>query len=170
MFNFVSAFEKQLKKEQEELEVAEEVTEAVFPHIDNLERKDICNPVSLKAKTGKIDKEYRDAVYGLCRIAVEGGPADSVVVLDPAKVDAIIDSLESDPKFSKKSGKKYILGITSKIIGAVKGMLAAKLSVLCYLINDLILHKVINVPSPDQLKAATLKVKSLMKDGKERSF
>jgi hypothetical protein len=161
MSSFLSAIARKLQNEQDELDAAEEITKKVFPATDKLTRNDMLNSVSLKARLAKMDKEYRDVVYGLCRIAVDGGPEGSVIVLDPKKVLAIIDDIEEEMG-EEKPDKKTIFGITKKIIKAIKGITVGKLAVLCYLINDLVIKKVINVPSPHGLKAAAGKIKSLV--------
>lgn len=158
----ISAIEKQLRQDQDELVAAEEITESVFPVIDKLSRSEILNPVSLKAKLAKMSPKYRDAFYGLCRIATSGGPEGSFIVLDPEKVVAIIADLEAYETADKNPGKKSIFGVSKKIIQVVKGMVQSKLSALCHLVNDMIIKKVINVPSPDRLKAGIIKVSALI--------
>ena len=163
MRNFFSAIEKQLKLEQEELDAAEDITESVFPIIDKLERRDIVNPVILKAKLARLPIEYRDAIYGLCRIATEGGPEGSIIVLDPEKVLAMIEEIEFEEKNTKKSKKKFILGFSKKIATSIRGLLQGKLAALCHLVNDLVLRKIINTPSTDKLILAATKISSLVK-------
>jgi len=166
MRNFFSAIEKQLKQEQEELDAAADITEAVFPTIDKLEKRDIINPVILKAKLAKLPPEYRDSIYGLCRIATEGGPEGSVIVLDPEKVLAIIEEIELEeqykPEEERKSKKKFILGFGKKIATSIRGLLQGKLAALCHLINDLVLRKIINTPATEKLMASAVKVSSLV--------
>lgn len=162
MRNFISAIEKQLKQEQEELDAAEDITEVVFPIIEKLERRDILNPVILKAKLAKLPHEYRDAIYGLCRIATEAGPEGSVIVLDPEKVLAMIEEIELEEKNTKKSKKKFILGFSKKVATSIRSLLQGKLAALCHLVNDLILRKIINTPSTDKLVATAVKISSLV--------
>ncbi len=166
MRSFISAIEKQLKQEQEELDAAEDITESVFPVIDKLERRDITNPVILKAKLAKLPPEYRDAIYGLCRIATEGGPEGSIIVLDPEKVLSMIEEIELEEKYQSdkksKSKKKFILGFTKKIATSIKGLMQGKLAALCHLINDLVLRKIINTPATEKLIANAMKISSLV--------
>ena len=166
MRNFFSAIEKQLKQEQEELDAAEDITEAVFPTIDKLEKREIVNPVILKAKLAKLPPEYRDAIYGLCRITTEGGPEGSIIVLDPEKVLAMIEEIELEeqykPEEERKSKKKFILGFSKKIATSIRGLLQGKLAALCHLINDLVLRKIINTPSTEKLVATAVKVSALV--------
>ncbi len=162
MRNFISAIEKQLRQEQEELDAAEDITESVFPIMEKLERRDVLNPVILKAKLAKLPPEYRDAIYGLCRIATDGGPEGSVIVLDPEKVLAIIEEIEFEEKSAKKSKKKFIFGFSKKIANSIRSLLQAKLAALCHLVNDLVLRKIINTPSADKLMATAVKVSSLV--------
>ncbi len=166
MRSFFSAIEKQLKQEQEELDVAADITEAVFPIIDKLEKKDIVNPVALKAKLAKLPPEYRDAIYGLCRIATEGGPEGSVIVLDPEKVLAMIEEIELEeqykPEEKRKSKKKFILGFSKKIATSIRILLYGKLAALCHLVNDLVLRKIINIPATEKLIASAVKVSTLV--------
>ena len=166
MRDFISAIGKQLKAEQEELDAAEDITEAVFPIIDKLERRDILNPVMLKAKLAKLTHEYRDVIYGLCRIATDGGPEGSIIVLDTEKVLAMIEEIEVEEQYKvnalSKSKKKFILGFSKKIATAIKSLLYGKLAALCHLINDLVLRKIINVPSADKLMATVVKISSLV--------
>ncbi|MES2677675.1 MAG: hypothetical protein V4612_05120 [Pseudomonadota bacterium] len=162
--SFYSSIAKQLQKDQKELEEAEKITKIVFPIIEGLKnRSHIVNPVILKTKLAKLDHKYRDAVYGLCRIAIDGGPEGSFIVLDPEKVLSLLDEIEVEEEFNnkKKKNRKFILGITKKVTAAIKGLVLAKLSALCHLVNDLVLKKVINVPSPDKLKGAVMQVSSL---------
>jgi hypothetical protein len=166
MRNFISAIEKQLKQEQEELDAAEDITESVFPTIDKLERRDIVNPVILKAKLAKLPPEYRDAIYGLCRIATEGGPEGSIIVLDPEKVLSMIEEIELEEKYqankAPKNKKKFILGFTKKIATSIRSMLQGKLAALCHLVNDLVVRKIINTPSTEKLMANAVKISSLV--------
>jgi hypothetical protein len=167
MRSFISAIEKQLKQEQEELDAAEDITEDVFPIIDKLERRDIVNPVILKAKLAKLPPDYRDAIYGLCRIATDGGPEGSVIVLDPEKVLAIIEEIELEEQYKpeakkRKSKKKFILGFGKKIATSIQRLVQGKLAALCHLINDLVLRKIINVPSTEKLMATAVKVSALV--------
>jgi len=152
--SFYSSIAKQLQEEQDELHEAEDVTKIVFPVLDGLGRKQIVNPVVLKAKLAKLDPQYRDAVYGLCRIAIDGGPEGSFIVLDPEKVLYLLDEIEVEEELDnkKKRNRKFISGITKKIVGAIKSMVIARLSALCHLVNDAVSKKVINVPSPDGLR------------------
>ncbi len=160
--SFYSSIAKQLQQDQEELEAAEKITKIVFPIIEGLNRSQIVNPVILKTKLMQLDPKYRDVVYGLCRIAVEGGPEGSFIVLDSQKVLSLLDEIEAeDHKKRGKHNKKFIIGITKKVVSAIKGMVVAKLSALCHLVNDLVTNKVVNVPSPDKLKAAGVKITSL---------
>jgi hypothetical protein len=167
MRNFISSIEKQLRQEQEELAAAEDITEIVFPKIDILEKRDIINPVILKAKLAKLPAEYRDAIYGLCRIATEGGPEGSIIVLDPEKVLAMIEEIELEEKYKpnakrSSSGKKFILGFSKKVAASIRSLLHPKLAALCHLINDLVVRKIINTPATEKLVATTVKVKALV--------
>jgi hypothetical protein len=166
MRDFISAIGSQFKREEEELKAAEEITEIVFPKIDKLERRDIINPVILKTKLAKLNREYRDAVYGLCRIATDGGPEGSVIVLDPEKVLSMLEDIEVEETYSTnpKSKKKFIVGFTKKIANAIRSLALAKLAALCHLINDLVIRKIVNTPSPEKLKAAAVHVSSLVVD------
>ncbi|MCE3255519.1 MAG: hypothetical protein K0R25_1013 [Rickettsiaceae bacterium] len=152
--SFLKAFTQRLEQEQEELKAAKEVTEAVFPVIDKLTRSNILNPVVLKTKLAALNPKYRDAVYGLCRISTDAGPEGSFIVLDPKKVLSIIEEIETEEQYENrhKNGKKFILGITKKVANSIKSLVSSKLSALCYLINDLIRRKIIEVPSPDAIK------------------
>jgi hypothetical protein len=165
MRSFFSAIEKQLKQEQEELDVAADITEAVFPILDKLKKRDIVNPVVLKAKLAKLPSEYRDAIYGLCRIATEGGPEGSVIVLDPEKALAMIEEIELEeqykPEEKRKSKKKFILGFSKKIATSIRSLLYGKLAALCHLVNDLVLRKIINTPATEKLMASVVKFSAL---------
>ncbi len=163
MRNFISAIEKQLKQEQEELDAAKDITETVFPIINKLGKQDIVNPTILKAKLAKLPLEYRDAIYGLCRIATEGGSEGSVIVLDPEKVLSIIEEIEVEEqyKLDSKSKKKFILGFTKRIATSIKGLLKGKLAALCHLINDLVLNKIINASPAEKLMTTAIKVSTL---------
>ena len=164
MRNLFSAIEKQLKQEQEELNEAEDITKAVFPVIDKLERNDIVNPVILKTKLQPLPDEYRDATYGLCRIATDCGPEGSFIVLDPQKVLLMIDEIEVEEKYSdkSKSNKKFILGFSKKVAKAIQSTIHARLAALCHLVNGLIVKKIINVPATENLKAVAVKISSLV--------
>jgi DNA integrity scanning protein DisA with diadenylate cyclase activity len=157
-----SAIEKHLRQEQDELVEATIAAEETFPVIETLDRAAILNPVKLKAKLAKMSPKYRDAFYGLCQIATCAGPEGSYVVLDPEKVLAIIEGLE-EYEAEKTPKKKSIFGVSKKIINSIKNLVGSKLSALCCIVNDVIIKKVINVPSPDYLKASALKVKALVK-------
>lgn len=167
--SFFEIIEKQLRQDQEELAAAEEITKIVFPVIDGLNRGQILNPVILKAKLAKLDPKYRDEFYGLCRIATDGGPEGSFIVLDPAKVLSLLDEIEVEEEVKKKGGKKFILGMTKKVVNAIRNLLLVKLSVLCHLTNDLVLKKVVNVPSPDKLKSSGVKIIPLNDKYNQRS-
>jgi len=168
--SFYSSIAKQLKQDQEELAAAEEITNTVFPVLDELKRKQIIDPVILKTKLAKLDPKYRDAVYGLCRIAIDGGPEGSFIVLDPEKALSLLNEIEVEEELNNKQKKKlnnkqkknskFILGITKKVATAIKGLVLAKLSALCHLVNDVIIKKVLSVPS-DKLKATTIEVSAL---------
>lgn len=100
-----------LRSEQEGLDAAEKVTNAVFQSIDKLEKKDIVNPVVLKIKLSEVDPKYRDGLYGLYRIAIDGGPEGSFIVLDAKKVLVIINDIDpedddDEPNELDKDGKK----------------------------------------------------------------
>ena len=157
----MKAIKQQLDQENDELAAVTEVTNIVFPVIDGLAKKDIINPITLKVKLAKLDPKYRDAVYGLCRIATEGGPEGSFIVLDPEKVLSLIEEIEVEEAYSskKKSKKKFIIGITKKVVDSIKGLIVSRLAALCYLVNDLVVKKIINTPAEDsvsQVKAAPL--------------
>ncbi|MFT7086910.1 MAG: hypothetical protein ACJAZX_000333 [Rickettsiales bacterium] len=94
--SFFSAIERQLKNNQEELVAAEEITKVVYPHIKDLKRREIVNPVILRISLHKLPTKYRDPVFGLCRIAVDGGPEGSYIILDSGKVSYMIDNIEID--------------------------------------------------------------------------
>ena len=168
--SFYSSIAKQLQRDQEDLAAAEEVTNIVFPDLEGLNRTQIVNPVILKIKLAKLDHKYRDAVYGLCRIAVDGGPEGSFIVLDPEKVLSLLDEIEVEEELGnkKKKNSKFILGITKKVASAIKGLVVTKLSALCHLVNDLVLKKVINVPS-DKLKGSAMQISSLHEKPAHRS-
>ncbi len=160
--SFFSAIAHQIQQQGELEEAAEEVTTVIFPIIDELKRRDIINPIMLKVKLAKLTPEYRDAVYGLCRIATEGGPEGSFIVLDPEKVLSLLDEIEVEEEAAKKKkSKKSILGITKKVVKAIKVLAVAKLSILCHLVNKLVIEKIINVPSPDKLKVSSYQISSL---------
>jgi hypothetical protein len=82
--------EKLLEEEKQELEEAQKMAEEILPVLENLNRKDVFNPVMLKVKLAKLDKKYRDAIYTLFRIAVIAGPEGSFMVLSPEKVMSFI--------------------------------------------------------------------------------
>ena len=164
MASFFSAIENRLRREQEELEAAEDITKEVFPVADKLTREQLLRPIALKVATKKIkNPEYRDAFYGLCCISNGCGPEGCHVILDEKKVESLLDEVECDYDIALEENKKFILGLTKKIVGTIKKMARAKVAVLCYLVNDVILQKVINTPSPDKLKTAGVKIKSLDK-------
>ncbi len=178
MRNFVSAIEKQLEQEQQELECAEDITLIIFPTIDQLKKNEILNPVVLKTKLSKLPPEYRDSVYGLCRIATDAGPEGSIVILDPEKVFLLIEDIDLEeenletsdefreiefteghwikkrqPKGEKnKSSKKHIVGFNKRIAGVIINLVNGKLSALCHLVNDLIFNKIVNTPSIINIK------------------
>ena len=163
MTSFYDAIAKQLKQSQDELSAAEEVTNIVFPTIDGLNKAQIMNPVSLKVQLAKLDKEYRDAVYGVFRAAVDGGPEGSFIVLDPEKVLSILDEIDledGDLKIKKNKKKKFIIGITKKVASRIKGLVISKLSAVCHLVNDVVLRKIINTPS-DGIRTGEVQVKPL---------
>jgi hypothetical protein len=160
--NIFSAIEKHLRQEQDELTEAALAAEETFPAIEELDRSAILNPVILKAKLAKMSPKYRDAFYGLCRVATSAGPEGSCVVLDPEKVLAIIEDLE-EYEAEKTPKKKSIFGVSKKIINSIKSLVGSKLSALCHIVNDTIIKKVINVPAPDYLKASAIKVKALVR-------
>ena len=164
MKNFISAIEKQLKQEQEELDSAKDVTNIIFPVINDLTRREIMHPVILKAKLLKLPDEYRDSIYGLCRIATDGGPEGSIIVLDPEKVLSIIEEIEVDEQYQAPdtTKKKFILGFSKKVANAIRSLVYGKLASFCYLVNDLVLRKIINTPAIDILNAATVKVSNLL--------
>ncbi len=167
--SFYSSIAKQLKQDQEELAEAEEITKTVFPVLDGLKKTQIVDPVILKTKLAKLDPQYRDAVYGLCRIAIDGGPEGSFIVLDPEKALSLLDEIEVEEELNNKQKKnsKFIFGITKKVAAAIKGLVLAKLSALCHLVNDVVIKKVLSVPS-DKLKATTIEVSPLHKKANYR--
>ena len=172
MDSVIKALEEQLKKDKEELDWAENIAEITLPVINKIERGDILNPLVLKSKLAKLPPEYRDSIYGLCRITTDSGPEGSIIVLDPKKVLEIIDEIEVEEKYQSdvdrsKNGKKFILGFTKKIATAIKGLIAGKLAVLCHLVNSLIVQKIINTPAADRIKTVGVKVKSLVSGSKK---
>lgn len=80
------------QKELNELEI-KKIVATIEPTLKKLTRTQILNPVILKVKLAKIDRKYRDAVYALFRIALTYGPKGSFMVLDPKKVDYIINEI-----------------------------------------------------------------------------
>jgi len=174
MKNFISAIEKQLRQEQQELDSAQDITTIVFPIINNLKKENILHPIMLKTKLAKLPDEYRDATYGLCRIATDGGPEGSFIVLDPEKVLSLLDEIDFDEPYNanfskkRKAGGKFIFGLTTKVAKAIKNLVYGKLAALCHLVNDLVLTKIINTPSIGMLKTASIKCAPLKKSTKSR--
>lgn len=82
--------EKLLEQERMELEQAEKMAEDLLPVLETLTRRDIFNPVILKTKLAKLNKQYRDVIYTLFRIAVMSGPQGSFMILSPDKVMSFI--------------------------------------------------------------------------------
>ncbi len=111
------AIEEQLRKEQEELEDAENITKKVYPILDKLEKRDIINEVKLYLKLYGLEADFRLAVYYLFRIAVERGPDGSFIVLDPQKARFLANDIQ-----------KKRLGLMSE----------HRLKVFCSMINHII--------------------------------
>jgi uncharacterized protein YpbB len=88
--------EKLLLEEQEEIEIAQRIASEVFPLLEGLSTEAITNPVILKVKLAKIDKEYRDIIYTLFRIATTYGPKGSFMTLSLTKVMSIISELQTN--------------------------------------------------------------------------
>jgi hypothetical protein len=171
MANFIAAIAKQLQKEQAELDSAQDITKAIFPVIKDLKSRDITHPIILKSKLINLPDEYCDVTYGLCRIATDGGPEGSIIVLDPKKVLSIIDQIEVDEQYQPKgtTNKKFILGFSKKVANAIRGAMYGKLATICHLVNDLVLQKIINTPSVDRLKTVAVKISKLKQSLKDKS-
>ncbi|MFT7098667.1 MAG: hypothetical protein ACJAS6_000531 [Rickettsiales bacterium] len=94
--SFYELIKKQLEKEQGQLDAGGEVVKVVYPIIKDFERKEILNPIVLKISLKDMDEKYRDSVFGLFRIAVDGGPEGSYVVLDSGKVLYLIENVDTE--------------------------------------------------------------------------
>lgn len=137
----------QLKREEEEIQEAGEIAEDVIPLLDELEKRDIIHPVLLKVKLFKLfqkhnskNKKHQDAIYGLFRISTGASPSGSFVVLDARKALTFINS----------AGLK-IIGLTKKIIGALKETPHHILNPLCDIVN-VINNDKLNKPLKDIVK------------------
>lgn len=206
---------KRIRKDQEELDAAENITKEVYPTIEKLERRDIVNPVILKIKLSEVDPKYRDGLYGLYRIAIDGGPEGSFIILDAQKVLVIVDDIEPEEEHDaneedddedgkddrgteqkknkkkkkkiiiidgeeyivdeegnktkkNKGDKKFIVGITAKVIHSIESFIIAELQALCHLVNESVLQKVINVP-PYSVRGGKAQVLPLNKKDQEIS-
>ncbi|MFT6332471.1 MAG: hypothetical protein ACJAW3_000809 [Lentimonas sp.] len=162
-------FAKKIQHNDEELKAVEEVTNIVYPVIENLNKKEIINPVILKVELQDLDPKYRDPVYGLYRIAVDGGPDGSYIMLDPEKVKFILDDIVLENKLKQHKYGWYIIGLTKKVIESFEALIMAEISALSNLINDSIISKLINTPntktSPGKgnLKVSPLKTEEKVK-------
>jgi hypothetical protein len=152
----------QLRREEEEIQEASEIAEDVIPLLDELEKRDIIDPVFLKIKLFKLfnkgvskNKKYQDAIYGLFRISVGASPAGSFVILDARKAFTFINT----------AGLK-IIGLTKKIISTLKETPHHILNPLCDIVN-VINNDKLNKPLKDIVQnrgAASLVKESKNKD------
>lgn len=142
MSSFLQTLAERLGREQEEVNMAGEITEVIFPIIGTLERKDVVNPVILKIKLNKLSEEYNDITYGLFRIATDAGPEGSIIILDEKKVASIVADAEGDVII--------IIGLSKKIIDKIKYALSHKkpvLYILMQLVNDVVNKALIESPT-----------------------
>jgi len=121
----------QLKREEEEIQEASEISEDIIPVLDELDKRDILHPVILKMKLFKLfkkhnskNKKYQDAIYGLFRISTGASPSGSFVILDARKALTFINI----------AGLK-IIGLTKKIALALKETPHHILNPLCDIVN-----------------------------------
>lgn len=112
------AIEKKLREDQEELDDAQDITEAVFPTLDKLEKRDIINEVRLFLKLLGLENEFRLVVYYLFRIALEKGPDGSFIVLDAQKAKALANEKQKAQLISMSEHRIKTLCVIINFINA----------------------------------------------------
>lgn len=133
---------EQLDREEQEVEAAGQIAQDVFPILNELEKRDIVNPLRLRIKLFHLfrkhkykEKDHEHVVYGLFRISTGNAPAGSFVILDPRKALAFLNS--------------KIVGLTKKVIVVIKNTPHYILNPLCNVVN-MINHEKMNQPTKDE--------------------